>query len=46
MYVVVVIVVQSLSHSYYLRPHGLQHARLSCLSLSPRVCSNPFLLNQ
>ena len=21
-------------------PHGLQHARLSCLSLSPRVCSN------
>ena len=24
-----------------LRPHGLQHARLPCLSLSPRVCSNP-----
>ena len=23
-----------------LRPHGLQHARLSCPSLSPRVCSN------
>ena len=23
-----------------LRPHGLQHARLPCLSLSPRVCSN------
>ena len=23
-----------------LQPHGLQHARLSCLSLSPRVCSN------
>ena len=21
-------------------PHGLQHARLPCLSLSPRVCSN------
>ena len=23
-----------------LQPHGLQHARLPCLSLSPRVCSN------
>ena len=23
-----------------LRPHGLQHARLSCPSLSPRICSN------
>ena len=23
-----------------LQPHGLQHARLSCLLLSPRVCSN------
>ena len=23
-----------------LRPHGLQHARLPCLSLSSRVCSN------
>ena len=22
-------------------PHGLQHARLPCPSLSPRVCSNP-----
>ena len=29
--------VQSLSR---LRPHGLQHTRLPCLSLSPRVCSN------
>ena len=27
-----------LSHS--LRPRGLQHARLPCPSLSPRVCSN------
>ena len=26
--------------SYSLQPHGLQHARLSCPSLSPRVCSN------
>ena len=23
-----------------LRPHGLQHARLPCLSLSPGICSN------
>ena len=23
-----------------LRPHGLQHARLPCLSPSPQVCSN------
>ena len=23
-----------------LQPHGLQHGRLPCLSLSPRVCSN------
>ena len=28
-----------------LRPHGLQHARLPCLSLSPRVCSNSCPLN-
>ena len=26
--------------SYSLRPHGLQHARLPCPSLSPEVCSN------
>ena len=26
--------------SYSLWPHGLQHARLPCPSLSPRVCSN------
>ena len=25
-------------------PHGLQHARLPCPSLSPRVCSNPYPL--
>ena len=42
---VVVIVVQSLSHSDSLRPHGLQHARLSCLSPSPRACSNSCLLS-
>ena len=25
---------------HHLRPHGLQHARLPCPSLSPKVCSN------
>ena len=29
-----------------LRPHGLQHARLPCPSLSPGVCSNSCPLNQ
>ena len=29
-----------------LRLHGLQHARLPCPSLSPRVCSNSCPLNQ
>ena len=28
-----------------LQPHGLQHVRLPCPSLSPRVCSNPCLLS-
>ena len=28
-----------------LRPHGLQHIRLHCPSLSPRVCSNSCLLS-
>ena len=28
-----------------LRPHQLQHARLLCLSLSPRICSNSCPLN-
>ena len=27
-------------------PHGLQHARLPCLSLSPVVCSNSWTLSQ
>ena len=26
--------------SYSLQPHGLQHARLLCLSSTPRACSN------
>ena len=29
-----------LSHVRLLRPHGLQHARLSCPSLSPGICSD------
>ena len=29
-----------------LRPHGLQHTRLPCPSLSPRVCPNKYLLSQ
>ena len=29
-----------------LRPHGLQHARLPCPSLSPRICSNSCPLSQ
>ena len=33
-------VVQLLSHVRFLWPHGLQHARLPCPLLSPRVCSN------
>ena len=32
--------------SNFLWPHGLQHARLSCPSLSPRVCSNSCPLSQ
>ena len=29
-----------------LQPHGLQHARLLCPSLSPRICSNSCPLSQ
>ena len=29
-----------------LRPHGLQHSRLPCPSLSPWICSNSCLLSQ
>ena len=29
-----------------LQPHKLQHTRLLCPPLSPRVCSNSYLLNQ
>ena len=32
--------------SNFLQPHGLQHARLPCPSLSPRVCTNSYLLSR
>ena len=32
--------------SKFLQPHGLQHARLPCLSPSPRACSNSCPLSQ
>ena len=32
--------------SGYFLPHGLQHTRLPCTSLSPRVCSNSCPLSQ
>ena len=34
------VVIVHLVVSDSLRPHGLQHARLPCPSLSPRICSN------
>ena len=40
MVTIVVTVVQSSVVSYYLGPHGLQHTRLPCPSLSPRTSSN------
>ena len=40
------VVGQSLSVSYSLQPHGLQHARPPCSSLSPGVCSNSCPLSQ
>ena len=35
-----IVVVQSLRHVRFFGPHGLQHVRLRCPSLSPGVCSN------
>ena len=32
--------------SDYLQPHGLQHARLPCLSPTPRACSNSCSLSR
>ena len=38
---IVVVAIQSITQSCLaLRPHRMQHTRLSCLSLSPGVCSN------
>ena len=31
--------------SDYLRPYGLQHARIPCPSLTPGACSNPYPLS-
>ena len=39
------VVVQTLS-LVWLQPHGLQHTRLPCPSLSPRLCSNSCPLHQ
>ena len=41
----IISVIQSLSRVHALQPHGLQHARLPCPSLSPRVCSNSCALS-
>ena len=38
--------VQSLSCALLFVPHGLQHTRLLCPSLSPWVCSNSYPLSQ
>ena len=35
-----IVIVQSLSHARFLATHELQHTRLLCPLLSPRVCSN------
>ena len=40
-----VVVVQLVSHDW-LQPHGLQHTRLPCPPLFPRVCSNSCPLSQ
>ena len=42
----VAVVIQSLSHVQLFVTHRLQHARLTCLSLSPGVCSNSCQLNR
>ena len=44
--IMVFVVVQLLSHVYSLQPHGLQHTRLPCPSLPPRVCSDLCLLSR
>ena len=39
------VIAQSLSLNHSLQPHGLQHARLSCPSLSLGVCSNSYSIS-
>ena len=41
----IVVVFQLLSCVWLLQPHGLQHIRLPCPSLSPKVCSNSYPLS-
>ena len=41
-----IFVVQFLSHVWLFVTHGLQHARLPCLSPSPGACSNSCTLSQ
>ena len=41
-----IVVTQLYVLSHFLRPHALQHARLLCTTLSPRVCSNSCPLSQ
>ena len=43
--ILIVALVQSLSHILLLWTHGLQHLRLSWPSISPTVCSNSCLLS-
>ena len=43
---VVVVIVLSLCHVYFLQPRGLQHTRLLCPPLSPGVCSDSYSLSR
>ena len=45
-YLAFIIVVQLLSHVLLFVTCGLQHARLLCPPLSPKICSNSCLLSQ
>ena len=45
-YIYICIPVQSLCHVRLSAPHGLQHFRLPCPSLSPGACSNSYPLSQ
>ena len=45
-YLMVVVIVQSLSHVWLFATPWLQHVRPPCPSVSPRVCSNPCPLSR